>query len=248
MSAKRLFTFGCSFTEWYWPTWANIIAHDLGLEFYNYGQSGIGNVGIAHRIVQADLTHKFQESDIILVVWSSWNREDRIDENFWRCGGNVFNNQYYDRNFLKNQWSTTDSIVKNSHAIISANKTYNIKFNGHILALGGTEEGGTESAEFKSSEYHWWQFYQPHLPDDGYFLQSANYAHYETIDDDHPRVSSHLSYVNNVIYPKLNYILKKETVEFYTALDNKISQLPHKSLDDAQNAMNQLWERPNVIQ
>ena len=50
MRYKRLYTFGCSFTKWYWPCWPEIIAHDTGLPFENWGASAAGNVGIANGI------------------------------------------------------------------------------------------------------------------------------------------------------------------------------------------------------
>ena len=34
---NRLFTFGCSYTRYNWPTWADIIADDLQIPFQNWG-------------------------------------------------------------------------------------------------------------------------------------------------------------------------------------------------------------------
>ena len=48
---RRLFTFGCSYTSWNWPTWADL----LGLEvehFENWGHAGIGNRAIAAEFLQ----------------------------------------------------------------------------------------------------------------------------------------------------------------------------------------------------
>ena len=44
---KRLFVFGCSFTQYRWPTWADIIAKDNPhLEYFNTANSGAGNLYI----------------------------------------------------------------------------------------------------------------------------------------------------------------------------------------------------------
>ena len=48
---NRIFTFRCSYTKWVWPTWADIIRLDTGLDVYNLGIRGLGNVGIMHRMV-----------------------------------------------------------------------------------------------------------------------------------------------------------------------------------------------------
>ena len=45
----RLIVFGCSFTDYAWPTWADIIAYDLGCEYENWAQGGGGNQQIARR-------------------------------------------------------------------------------------------------------------------------------------------------------------------------------------------------------
>ena len=50
-STGRLFVFGCSFTKYYWPTWADIIGQEF--EYYeNWGEIGSGNLRIAHRITE----------------------------------------------------------------------------------------------------------------------------------------------------------------------------------------------------
>ena len=51
----RIFTFGCSFTDYIWPTWANIIAYDLNIPFHNYGRGGAGNQFIFNTIMQAEI-------------------------------------------------------------------------------------------------------------------------------------------------------------------------------------------------
>ena len=44
---KRLITFGCSFTDYSWPTWADIIALDREVEYENWAIGGGGNQQIA---------------------------------------------------------------------------------------------------------------------------------------------------------------------------------------------------------
>jgi hypothetical protein len=59
---KRVFAFGCSFTGYKYPTWANIMGkHISQAEFYNFGRSGGGNVFIA---TQGDL--KFADKDYLM--------------------------------------------------------------------------------------------------------------------------------------------------------------------------------------
>jgi hypothetical protein len=91
--AKRFFTFGCSFTNYLdWPTWANIVASELQLPFWNYGLGGAGNQYIFNMIMQADAMHQFNSDDVIMICWSNTTREDRYINGVWQCYGNIFNN------------------------------------------------------------------------------------------------------------------------------------------------------------
>lgn len=99
---KRVFMFGCSFTNYVWPTWANI----LGLmtpeaEKYNFGKTGGGNLYISERIIAANQRYKFNEDDLILVMWSTHCREDRYIENVWETPGNIFTQGFYPPDFVK---------------------------------------------------------------------------------------------------------------------------------------------------
>jgi len=81
----RLFTFGCSYTSWSWPTWADILGAELqrrgDCEVHNFGEGGAGNQFIAQQISMVDLTHNFTKDDLVIVCWSEIFREDRYIEN-----------------------------------------------------------------------------------------------------------------------------------------------------------------------
>ena len=76
---NRFFAFGCSYTDYYWPTWANIIARDTGLPSQNWGYSGVGNIYIHHKMVEAKIKQSINDDDLVIVNWSSWHREDRVN-------------------------------------------------------------------------------------------------------------------------------------------------------------------------
>lgn len=79
---KRLFAFGCSFTRYYWPTWADILAEDIPY-YENWGWGGAGNLYIFNAIMEAHNRHTFTKDDLIVVMWSNRNREDRYINNEW---------------------------------------------------------------------------------------------------------------------------------------------------------------------
>lgn len=96
---KRFFAFGCSMTSYGWPTWADIIAQEIP-QSYNYAQSGGGNLFISCQVTEANLRHKFTDSDLIIVMWSSTAREDRYINGNWLTPGNIYTQNYYDDNFV----------------------------------------------------------------------------------------------------------------------------------------------------
>ena len=100
---KRLFTFGCSFTEYPWPSWADLtsVAFD---QYENWGCRGIGNRAISERIAEAHVKHKFCNTDTIIVQWSShlrhdWYHTHRVPNHRsagWKTAGSIFSSQNTD--------------------------------------------------------------------------------------------------------------------------------------------------------
>lgn len=111
---KRVFTFGCSFTDYCWATWANIIGFELNqkynCEFYNFGKPGAGNTYISNLISQVDQVYKFTKDDLVLVCWTSITREDRWKDGRWYCGGNIY--------------SSGDSLLSGEMTNLLADNTY----------------------------------------------------------------------------------------------------------------------------
>lgn len=91
---KRLFAFGCSFTQYFYPTWADIIYKSMkpDVTFHNFGKAGGGNLFIAHRITEANRRFKFNKDDLIIVMWSTFARIDfySSERGHWITPGNIF--------------------------------------------------------------------------------------------------------------------------------------------------------------
>jgi len=91
---KRIFAFGCSFTSYIFPTWADLIHKSMNpdTEFYNFGKSGGGNVFIANRITEANRKYKFTETDLVVVMWSTTARIDfyKTEKSKWITPGNIY--------------------------------------------------------------------------------------------------------------------------------------------------------------
>jgi hypothetical protein len=85
---SRLFTFGCSFTRYCWPTWADILGREYE-HFENWGQSGAGNQFIFNSLIECNLKNKLSPDDTIIIMWSNVFRQDRYIDRKWDLAGNL---------------------------------------------------------------------------------------------------------------------------------------------------------------
>jgi len=198
----RLFTFGCSYTEYIWPTWSDIIARDLDCENHNYAKAGMGNQGIACRTVEANEKHNFNQNDLVCILWSSWQRVDLFKEGKWITEGNILNSDYYNDEYLSNHWSEENDNIRNKTAILQTTaylKSFNVDlFQGHNDEVDNTLPGSQNV-----------------------FPKTRNIY----VTDSHPSVLEHMRYVENTIYPYLGYNLKQTTKDWCNKMEIIIQQI-----------------------
>lgn len=95
---KRLFTFGCSFTSYDYPTWAEFLALDYD-HYENWGIAGTGCRAISERVAECHARNQFGPEDTVIVQWSTHLRHDYFNPmapkrpypHGWKTGGNIFN-------------------------------------------------------------------------------------------------------------------------------------------------------------
>lgn len=213
MQINRIFCFGCSFTHYFWPCYPEIIRRDIGIPVYNYARPGMGNVGIMHRIIEADLRHKFTDDDVIITQWSKWNREDRyLDDGWLSLGGLPDRNGFYDDAFMRKYWSEKNDIIKNATAIITANKLYD------CINLTISPFPQLEAEEL--------EFYYDHLPAAADVSHGLNNSHFDGkfMEDDHPDVKAHLEIVQQIIYPALGLEINESTLSHVDIIFEALKQ------------------------
>ena len=76
---SRLFTFGCSFTRYWWPTWADHLAQSYP-ESRNLAEPGSDNGQIALRISGAIQRYGIGTGDTVAVMWTDPGRENHYRE------------------------------------------------------------------------------------------------------------------------------------------------------------------------
>jgi len=223
---KRFFSFGCSFTHYIWPTWADIIAYDTKLPFENWGKSGSGNFLIQSKIIECDFKNQLTKDDLVIITWTTWQREDRFLQGNWQAHGSVFNNHIYDKEFIKKYWSEENDYIKNIVAIHSTQRSYQdiIKFSGTFyLPDKNVEEYNVKSEDSRQMkkiiETFYDKFQKPVL-----ILPNMNgKKSYENhVEDGHPDILDHLGFIENFIYPALNLKVKHSTIEWCKEYYNEV--------------------------
>jgi hypothetical protein len=96
---SRLLAFGCSFTNYRWSTWADILGTQYN-EYQNWAQSGAGNHYIFNSVMEADQRQRFGPGDTVIVCWTSVHREDRYTDR-WQTLGNIHYTDIYNKDYKK---------------------------------------------------------------------------------------------------------------------------------------------------
>jgi hypothetical protein len=117
----RLFTFGCSFTNYRWSTWADCLAPEFDY-FENWGQSGAGNHYIFNSIMEADQRQMFGPNDTVIVCWTTATREDRYVQGRWQTLGNMHSCPIYNPEYLKTHVDDRGYLIRD-FAFVKAVKT-----------------------------------------------------------------------------------------------------------------------------
>jgi len=221
----RIFTFGCSWTRHWWPTWADIIRYSVDVPVYNWGYGGIGNVGIFHRMLECDLKNNFTQDDLILVNWTSWTRNDNFIDS-WCGDGNVFTTKKFD---IK-KWSWENDVIKNATAIISANRLFNIHFQSNMIPTGSYE---SDPPDLKSFNKKLVKFYLKNMPKDIVnFPNDKNTQFYNKCVDTHPDVINHLYFYDNYIKPSHEIFGNCKKTKDLHDLQEKISNSVNNKMSD----------------
>lgn len=130
---RRLFTFGCSFTQYFWPTWADILGQEFD-SFENWGKLGGGNQFIFNSVIECSLRNTLTSNDTVAIMWTNVTREDRYIKDNWETHGNVFTTYFYSPEFLHRYFDIKGCFIRDL-AAIHAIKKYLEKLNVKTIFL-----------------------------------------------------------------------------------------------------------------
>jgi len=110
---SKLVTIGCSYTQYFWPTWATY----LGLfydNYYNYGLCGAGNTYIFTVLSNKIASGNIKQGDTVVIQWSSLMREDRILTNNTQyiAPGNIKNQHIYSKEYVDTYFNPIQKVYE----------------------------------------------------------------------------------------------------------------------------------------
>ena len=207
---NRLFTFGCSFTEYRWPTWANILGQEFN-QFENWGQPGGGNTFIFNSLIECINRNNIGVGDTVIIMWSTIGREDRwIKNRGWVTVGSIYNQTEYDKNFVT-KWADPMGYLIRDMATISATKRVleQLGCTWHFLSLGPLEyyDDSTDfRRDFKINQ-DIKELYQDELltikPNIYETVFNGDWgsrnSYKPLVHDDHPTIKEHQMYLSEVL-------------------------------------------------
>lgn len=153
----RLFAFGCSFTNYSWPTWADILGREFDY-FENWGLSAAGNFYIFNALNECLLKNKLSKDDTVIIMWSSVTREDRYLNNQWIVSGNMYldgarklnGSQYIKKYVDRRGYLIRDlSLIHSAKGLLESN---NIKHYFLSMTPMGYDLGDLDSSDLKLNE------------------------------------------------------------------------------------------------
>jgi len=134
---SRLFTFGCSFTNYRWSTWADILGAHYD-EYQNWGQAGAGNHYIFNSVMEADQRNQFGPNDTVIVSWTNVMRDDHYTT-CWQTYGNMYTTELYNQKFVKEKVTERGYLIRDTAFIKAVKVLLELKgVNWHFTSMDQT--------------------------------------------------------------------------------------------------------------
>ena len=264
MRYNRFFAFGCSFTSWHWPTWADIIGqHFPQNNYYNLGICASGNEFAFHRLTEAHARYNITKDDLVIICWTNFAREDRYLNGAWQTAGNIFTQDFYPKEWVEKWFDLRGALLKTSSFVAGAT---------HLLDSIGCKYVFTSMMPmqqldefdiiFADSSYDdiftlYKKYYDQIQPSMVEYLYGKNKwtnpkginIKWSTVDespwiDSHPNPIQALKYTNEIIVPHLtDFLISTSTVDWINQWQQELTKDKFYVCDKDGWTFNDRWQR-----
>ncbi len=240
---KRHFSFGCSFTNYYWPTWADVIAHEMpDAGYINTAKPGAGNSYILAKLSQAIRYYNIGEDDLVTVMWTTMYRQDSFKQGEWKTPGNIFSQGDIPMEIVFRHLDDTVGFATRDYAIIDTATNMLKPQSFDTVMLWGVDPNQQDYyglSQHPSAERDWTAlqvFYKdldtqilPGLLEvgcGGSWGQTFTFNDHEGNEriDYHPKTATYTNYLN-----KVGFNLSSETCEWADMCDKQTASIQNES-------------------
>lgn len=243
---KRYFAFGCSFVNYRWPTWCDLLNKEMtDCQYFNTGKSGAGNQYISIQLNHFLNTMKPNKDDLITIMWTGFYREDFYLKGTWKTPGNIFTQEelpsQYINNFTDNRgysirdFSIVDYAVRSLHALdVPVCMMWGVppKKQNTYSGVLGDDDGEEPIYDLLAGYKHLDKYMLPDLHGFctvGDFDTWPNEYVYKTeegdiFEDYHPSVKTYGKYLNH-----LGFTLTEDTQTYIDDTDKKCREFERKT-------------------
>jgi hypothetical protein len=120
---RHVWCFGCSFTSYAWPTWADLLKKKFD-NVSNLGMLGAGNVYIFNKIMEKYTQGHITEDDLVMVCWSGHYRLDMRFKNRWHTPGNLLTQDTYPMDFVKEYCDPQYFLERDLYLVYAINQIF----------------------------------------------------------------------------------------------------------------------------
>jgi hypothetical protein len=220
---SRLYTFGCSFTRYYWPTWADMLGQSYD-HFENWGNSGLGNRAILERLTECIVHNNISKDDTVIIQWSEFHRFDfhlplpHLPEG-WAQGGNLLTSSSIPNDIMK-VWNEKSYIMHTLNFINAAARLLDSL--GCKWYMTSIRNLHFDAAEYPEFMHYCNVFYRDNfLTPIGEFLKDYEFPKKEIFDnkrnivdtDEHPIPIAYHAWLNEILVPCLKVDIDQKWCE-----------------------------------
>lgn len=210
---KKLYTFGCSFTRYYWPTWAEMLGREYD-HFENWGNSGLGNRAIVERLTECIVHNQISKEDTVVIQWSEFHRFDfhlpmPLLPEGWSQGGNLLAATSIPKDLLS-LWNEKSYVMHSLNYInLAVRLLESIGCNWYMTSIRDLHRDASEFFEF--NQYCKVFEHERFIPPISEFLSHYDFPKKELYDhrskkvvvDEHPTPIAHYGWLAEVLAPLL---------------------------------------------
>lgn len=240
----RIWTFGCSFTQYFYPTWADILIHQAESNHWfgeNWGSVGKGNLYIANKVQECHARNNLGPNDWVFICWTNYFREDTYTaKKGWHSPRFIFQQkEYYDgtvNGFGSAKYYAMRDLAQIQATKLSLKSLGVNQFHFNILPMSGGDANidevyNTYKLEFDGpammdslnltlqdaeSKKHRLRSHPPESPSD-------------IMEEWHPLPWEHLEYIKKHIQPKVKWLntgVTESTEKFVESWKDKLLSMP----------------------